>query len=297
MTLARRAITFCAFPSNMAAALLAAPLLLTAGLSAGEVIALITFSTAAVVALLERANPEYTGWNQSRGDIGTDIVHGIVSQGLVPVIMETVLRAGLLGAAAALATATAGFGGPWPASLPLGAQLALALVVTQFGEYQVHRAFHEVPLLWRLHAIHHSPHRLYFLNAGRFHPLDTATSATASLLPLVLLGVGDEVITLMTAWIAVHGLYQHCNIHLRLGPLNYVFSMAELHRWHHSVVLKEANANYGNNIIFWDLVFGTFYWPRDRDASETVGLSDWPGFPEDYLGQLAAPWSSGRSTP
>lgn len=72
--------------------------------------------------------------------------------------------------------------------------------------------------------------------------------------------------------------------------MNYVFSMAELHRWHHSLRLKEANANYGNNIILWDIVFGTFFHPRDRDASEAVGLSNMPDFPRDYLGQILSPF-------
>ena len=67
--------------------------------------------------------------------------------------------------------------------------------------------------------------------------------------------------------------------------------MAELHRWHHSRVLEEANANYGNNILLWDLVFGTVYWPRDRDATEAVGFEGDERFPADYLGQLRAPFS------
>ncbi len=66
--------------------------------------------------------------------------------------------------------------------------------------------------------------------------------------------------------------------------------MAELHRWHHSLKLAEANTNYGNNIIFWDIVFGTLFWPKNRDASEAIGLSDLPAFPRGYFGQLASPF-------
>ncbi|MDP6933757.1 MAG: hypothetical protein QGG40_12615, partial [Myxococcota bacterium] len=54
-------------------------------------------------------------------------------------------------------------------------------------------------------------------------------------------------------------------------------------------VLDEANANYGNNILFWDIVFGTVHWPRDRQADVAVGLHDLPAFPQDYLGQLTSP--------
>ncbi len=104
------------------------------------------------------------------------------------------------------------------------------------------------------------------------------------------LGAGEGILLIVSVWIAVHGLFQHANIHVRLGPLNWIFSMAELHRWHHSRVLEEANANYGNNILFWDIVFGTVYWPRDRDASEDIGLSEMEGFPTTWGAQMLVPW-------
>ena len=185
----------------------------------------------------------------------------------------------------------------WPHHWHLISQLVLAMLISQFGEYWVHRLEHTSPWLWRLHATHHSAPRLYSLNAARFHPLDTTLSYVVSTAPLLSLGAGPDLLLLFTVWVAVHGLYQHSNIHLRLGPLNYVFSMAELHRWHHSLVLEEANRNFGNNIIVWDLVFGTYFNPKDRDASEDIGLADLPHFPQDYLGQLASPfnWSKHQS--
>ena len=179
--------------------------------------------------------------------------------------------------------------GFWPDDWALGAQLAAALVLGQFGEYWAHRSLHEVPWLWRFHAVHHSPERLYFLNAARFHPVDISFLFCVVLGPLLVLGAGSDLMLLVMTWISVHGLFQHCNVHLRLGPLNYIFSMAELHRWHHSLDVSEANRNYGNNILFWDLVFRTVYWPRDRDASSTIG-NNIEDYPKGYLGQLAAPF-------
>jgi len=69
-----------------------------------------------------------------------------------------------------------------------------------------------------------------------------------------------------------------------------VFSMAEGHRWHHSRTTAEANNNYGSNLIVWDLVFGTFYLPRDREPPTAIGVADLPRFPRGYLAQLAAPF-------
>jgi sterol desaturase/sphingolipid hydroxylase (fatty acid hydroxylase superfamily) len=240
-----------------------------------------------IVAICERVNPQHDFWNVSQGDVGTDVLHGLVSQVAIPKLLEIALQALLLTVAVRL-THFLGFA-LWPSTWPIFAQLALALVVSQFGEYWLHRSMHERPLLWRLHATHHSPGRLYWLNAARFHPLDTAASFSITMTPLLLLGASADVMLLLTAWIAVHGLFQHCNVRLRLGPLNYIFSMAELHRWHHSLKLHEANTNYGNNIIFWDIVFGTMFHPKDREAARQVGLSEMPDFPQHYLGQLLSP--------
>ena len=248
----------------------------------------ITFATILIVASAERINPQYARWNVAHNDVATDLMHSLVSQILLPKVLELGLRIVMLAGAAKL-TEWLGFT-LWPTHWPLLAQLALALILSQFFEYWLHRMMHEQPLLWRLHATHHSPSRLYWLNAGRFHPLDTAASFTVAMTPLLLLGASADVMFMVTVWIAVHGLFQHANIKVRLGPLNYIFSMAELHRWHHSLRLEEANSNYGNNIILWDLVFGTFFHPSDREAEEAVGISDLDAFPARYVGQLLSPW-------
>ena len=89
------------------------------------------------------------------------------------------------------------------------------------------------------------------------------------------------------------GLFQHANIDIRLGPLNYVFSAAPVHRWHHSRSREEADHNYGDNFIFWDVVFGTYYRPREREV-EALGIAGLDAFPKSYVAQLLAPlrWRS-----
>ncbi|MCA9538288.1 MAG: sterol desaturase family protein [Myxococcales bacterium] len=290
----RAVITYALFPVWFALAFAVAGLALRRGWSTSATLAGITAATVAIIAIAERVHPAHAEWNRARGDVRTDLIHGLVSMITLPAVLEIALTAALLSVATRLSGAV-GFA-LWPTHWPLWLQLPLALLISQFGEYWLHRLMHERPLLWRLHATHHSPERLYWLNAARFHPLDTALTYTNSLSVLLVLGAGPEVLFLQAVWMAVHGLFQHCNVHLRLGPLNYVFSMAELHRWHHSPRLEEANANYGNNIIFWDLVFGTFFHPRDRDADPAVGLHDPAVFPRGYLGQIASPFAWARLT-
>jgi ornithine lipid hydroxylase len=88
----------------------------------------------------------------------------------------------------------------------------------------------------------------------------------------------------------MHGTFQHANIHVKLGFLNWIFSMAELHRWHHSKTVDEANHNYGGNVIFWDVVFGTRFLPAGRRPPSDIGIADLTAFPTGFWGNLAAPF-------
>lgn len=283
------------FPVTFAAGLACALVGIQHGVLEELLLGSISLVAMAIVATFERILPEHPEWNRSQGDVGTDLVHMLVSMVAIPELLKVLLHMTLLGVALRLSDL---LGAPiWPQHWPVLAQLAPALLISQFFEYWAHRSLHEVPVLWRLHATHHSPGRLYWLNAARFHPLDSALLFVVGLTPLLLLGAGRDVLLLLTVWVSLHGMFQHCNIRLRLGPLNYVFSMAELHRWHHSLVLKEANSNYGNNILFWDIVFGTVHYPRDRSASADIGLHDLTGFPETWLAQVLSPWRWERYQP
>ena len=240
------------------------------------------------VAAAERWLPYRDTWNRSHGDVRTDALHAVFSGlGTTQLMRPVAIYAGGLGAAL-LSDALGGT--LWPATWPLVAQLALVLVIAELPQYWLHRWQHEHDWLWRFHAVHHSAPRLYFLNAARFHPLDLGLLYLVGYVPLVVLGCPGEVILLFALFDGVFGMLQHCNIAVQLGPLNRIFSMAEPHRWHHSRTLVEANANYGSNLIVWDLVFGTFFLPQDREPPAAIGIAGMGHFPPGYLAQLAAPF-------
>jgi sterol desaturase/sphingolipid hydroxylase (fatty acid hydroxylase superfamily) len=246
--------------------------------------------TAAVVLLLlvlERVHPYQEDWLHSHSDIKTDLIHNLVNF-WIPEVYTVVFVGGFTVAAAWLSNALGM--DLWPSSWPLLAQLLLALVIGEFGTYWIHRLMHESEFLWRFHAVHHSAPRLYWLNAGRFHPLDLFTQQFLAITPLILLGADTRIIALHTLFTAVHGMFQHCNIDIRLGPLNWFFSMAELHRWHHSKHLEEANTNYGANIIWWDIVFRSRFLPHDREPPTEIGIGSLPNFPRGYWAQLLSPF-------
>jgi len=283
------------FPVTFVTGLFLALVGIDRGIPEELLLAAISLVAIIIVALFERILPEHPEWNRNQDDVGTDLLHMLVSMVLIPEGLKVLLHIVFLGVAIRLSDL---LGLPlWPSDWPLLLQLIPALLISQFFEYWAHRSLHEIPLLWRLHATHHSPGRLYWLNAARFHPLDSALLFFVGLAPLLLLGAGRDVLLLFTVWVSLHGMFQHCNIRLRLGFLNYIFSMAELHRWHHSLVLEEANSNYGNNILFWDLVFRTVHYPKDRSASADIGLHDLPGFPRSWLGQVLSPWRWERYQP
>ena len=249
---------------------------------------------ALAVAVLEHVYPLYPSWNRPRRDLRVDATHTLVITVLVGIVRPFVFAGG-----ATLAGWLSGRLGSelWPSTWPVLAQLTLALVVGDLPGYAVHRLAHTWDGLWRLHATHHSAPRLYWLNAGRFHPLDTLLTFVPSYGLLVLLGCGAEVMALLTIVTFVHGVLRHANLQLRLGPLNHFFSMAELHRWLHSRTLAEANHNYGQNVILWDTLFGTRFLPKDREPPEAIGLPDLPNFPMTWWAQIQSPfhWAKVRS--
>lgn len=271
------------FPVVLAAALMAGNNLVEGGHSTVPVL----IGSALVIFAAERLFPAWESWNRSHGDVLVDVSHA-VTVSLASYATALVVPALLAPAAAWLAPL--GTTRLWPAEASLLVQLPLALVVAELFQYWSHRLAHTWEPLWRLHATHHSAPRLYFFNAARFHPLDIVIDTTAGLIPLTLLGAPPKVLLFFALATSVLGYLQHSNVRVALGPLNYVFSMAELHRWHHAKNLAEANTNYGSNLILWDLVFGSFFWPRDRRPPEDIGIPDLEAFPQTWWGQLASPF-------
>lgn len=275
------------FPVSMAAAIAVTLWLLHDGVSPAVAFVPASFGAYALVALCERILPYHEGWLHSRGDLRVDVKHFLASGVAAIELLRPFALAGAVALAGWLSRRHGS--GLWPNDWPLWVQLPLALVVGELFMYWVHRLTHEVPFLWRFHATHHSAPRLYWLNSVRFHPLDLAASFFCWYVPLIALGASETLIALYTLVTSVHGVFQHANLPLRLGPLNWVFSMAELHRWHHSPLLEESNSNFGQNLIVWDVVFGTRFLPRNRVPPSEVGLPDLPGFPTTWWAQVMAP--------
>jgi sterol desaturase/sphingolipid hydroxylase (fatty acid hydroxylase superfamily) len=217
--------------------------------------------------------------------VGTDLIFMIVVQLALPPLVGFLFAYALVEPARSLNLPLVRL---WPHGWPVWAQAMLMVLAVDFLRYWLHRAAHENDTLWRLHSVHHSVEQLYWLNTARFHPIEKALQMCLDSLPFLLMGVDATVLALYYVAYAANGFFQHCNVRLRYGFLNYIVGSAETHRWHHSREPREANRNYGNTVIVWDLLFGTWFLPEDRDVGR-LGLKD-PTYPKAFRGLMRAPF-------
>lgn len=246
----------------------------------------ITITTVAVViTLLELKFPYSIKWRPTMKEVRVDLTFMALVQLVLPPLIGFTFTYILIEPARALNLPFVQF---WPHAWPIWMQVLLMILLADFLRYWLHRAAHTNKYLWHLHSVHHSVEQLYWLNTSRFHPLEKLLQMMMDSLPFLLMGVDPKVLSLYYIAYATNGFLQHSNIQLRFGILNYIIGSAELHRWHHSKEPKESNANYGNNVIIWDLLFGTWCLPKGRNV-EALGLQE-EAYPKTFLGQLSAPF-------
>jgi sterol desaturase/sphingolipid hydroxylase (fatty acid hydroxylase superfamily) len=256
-------------------------------LQAGAPIALAAYAPVflAGVALLalERRFPERLAWRPRAADVQADAAFLVLVQLVLPRVLVLVTVLWLSSWTSARTAA-----GTWPHGWPLAVQIVAMVLIVDFLRYWLHRACHHFPALWRLHEVHHSPDILYVLNVGRFHPLEKTLHFAVDTVPFLLLGVDAQVIAGYFLLYSVNGFFQHGNLQLRYGWLNYVVGSAETHRWHHARDPRVAACNFSNTTIVWDLVFGTWYLPPNKSV-EYLGVVD-REYPRGFLRQLGAPF-------
>lgn len=235
---------------------------------------------------LERLMPHERQWQENDGQIFADIAHTLLSKG---VVQGLVAFAGVFGLTKLVTPLIDPGYGIWPRDWPLWIQVIMGLIAAEFGLYWAHRVSHEFHPLWRFHAVHHSVTRLWIVNTGRFHFINSLVSIVLGMSILVGLGAPMEVVLWLSAITAYIGLLTHCNIEMNfVWPLSYIFNTPELHRWHHSKVLREGNKNYGENLMIWDLLFRTHFIDSKRRPPVKIGITQ--KMPERFRDQLVWPF-------
>ena len=246
------------------------------------------FSLALILLFLERLMPHEVAWTRTDGQIWSDIAHTLVSKGTVQTLIVFSSVIGLAQYITPMDTPGNGlWPGIWPRAWPIWAQVLLAVVAAEFGLYWAHHIAHKWKPLWRFHAIHHSVKRLWVVNTGRFHFVDSVKSILPAIVILAVLDAPMEVVTWFSAITAYIGILTHCNVEMRFGPLSAIFNTPELHRWHHSKDLREGDKNFGENIMLWDWVFGTWFNENRRPPAD-IGIKD--DMPPRFRDQLLWPF-------
>ncbi|MEZ5480297.1 MAG: sterol desaturase family protein [Thiolinea sp.] len=156
--------------------------------------------------------------------------------------------------------------------------LLLGIILLDLLIYWQHRIFHQVPLLWRLHKVHHSDPWLDVTTAVRFHPLEILLSMLIKFAAIWLFGITATTVVLFEVILNGMALFNHSNARIPGDRwLRLLVVTPDMHRVHHSVHREETNSNYGFNISWWDRLFGSYVaQPRDGHEQMQIGLPEYP---------------------
>lgn len=176
--------------------------------------------------------------------------------------------------------------------------VVVSLLILDITIYWQHRLFHTVPMLWRLHRVHHSDTHVDSSTGLRFHPIEIILSILVKVIIVSLFGI--PAIAVLIFEIALNGLalFNHANIRLPHAiekPLRLILMTQILHRIHHSKVVNETNSNYGFSVIWWDKLFGSY---KDKalknDSDLDIGLTQYSDAKQNasLLGLLMMPFRS-----
>ena len=159
------------------------------------------------------------------------------------------------------------------------AEIVASMLLLDLTIYAQHRLFHRLPLLWRIHRMHHTDLDLDVTTGTRFHPLEIVLSLAIKLTAIVVLGPSPLAVVLFEIVLNATSMFSHANLRLPEALdrwLRLILVTPDMHRVHHSVIVRETNSNYGFNLPWWDRLFGSYRaQPRDGHLGMTIGLREW----------------------
>lgn len=237
-----------------------------------------------IVAPFEKLYPRRKGQRVRRPMLSTDISFALMNPLLSVVGLVAIVVIGGLSL----------FWLPGLAVRPLVAQIPgwllpfVAFVTFDFLAYWAHRWAHEVPFLWRFHAVHHSPEHMDWVSGFRIHPFDGVLIAPAAFF-LIGAGVDGEITGVLAVLQIVLGIFFHANVRVRWRWLDKIVANPEFHHWHHANEADSIGHNYAAALPQWDLLFGTYFMPaRPSDRRPThYGVDEY--IPRSMLGLLTHP--------
>lgn len=191
-------------------------------------------------------------------------------------VLRVLLPTAAVGVAAVASAQGWGVLNVW--QLPAWAAVVLAVVALDFVVWLQHVMVHAVPVLWRLHRVHHADLDCDLTTGARFHPIEIGLSMGIKFAAIVLLGAPVLAVVVFEVLLSSCAMFNHGNIRLPARVdrmLRYLVVTPDMHRVHHSVEDDETNCNFGFNLTLWDRLLGTYRdQPRAGQQGMVIGIRD-----------------------
>jgi sterol desaturase/sphingolipid hydroxylase (fatty acid hydroxylase superfamily) len=224
-----------------------------------------------------------------RNEWREDLFYYLVSSLLVQVLtFLSFLPAQTLGASSALVSVRA-----WVGALPFPVQFVAIMFLTDFTQYWVHRTFHQIPFLWKFHAVHHSAQSMDWMAGARMHFLEILLLRSVTVIPTLALGFGELPIQSYILVVYLYSTLIHANLHWRFRFIESFLVTPRFHHWHHGIEDEAIDVNFAIHFPWLDRLFGTHHLPKDQWPSG-YGVQGHP-VPTGYWKQFLYPFRRDRS--
>ena len=190
------------------------------------------------------------------------------------VAIRIVLASGAVGAA--MVAEEQGWGILNILHLPAWFEVMVAVILLDLLIYAQHVTFHAVPVLWKVHMVHHADPDYDVTTAVRFHPVEAILSMVLKIAGVAILGASPTAVLAFEMILNGMAMFNHANVRILPsvdGILRWVMVTPDMHRTHHSIIQRETNSNFGFNLPWWDRLFGTYVEnPSKGHERMTLGL-------------------------
>lgn len=233
---------------------------------------------------LERLFPQHEDQMVFRPEWNEDMFYYLVSSLMVQVVtFMTLAPSAFVNSHADLAEIRT-----WIGSQPFLLQLFLIMLFSDFIQYWLHRAFHQIPFLWQFHAVHHSAKTMDWLAGGRMHILEVFLLRGLTAVPMLTLGFNPAAVQAYVLFVYFFSAFVHANVGWKFGALERFFVTPRFHHWHHGIEKEAVDVNFAIHFPLLDWLFGTYHMPEGR-WPKAYGIEGHP-VPRGYLGQFLYPF-------
>jgi len=176
----------------------------------------------------------------------------------------------------------------WVGALPFLVQIFAIMIITDFVQYWLHRAFHTVPALWKFHAVHHSAQSMDWIAGARMHFFEIIILRAATATPAFVVGFTESALQTYLLIVYVYSTFVHANLNWRLGFIEKFLVTPRFHHWHHGIEKEAIDVNFAIHFPLYDKLFGTYHLPGDKWPSG-YGVGGHP-VPSGYWQQFLYPF-------